>query len=103
MTENERFRLIFDKSGSINSDKGEGVRVGGGGMMATEPVFVNVYGAQESKESISPDYVACRASTTNRVVVPASQPENRFMGSIKGLQIRALVTQQVTLDAQLNF
>ncbi len=30
MTENKRFWLIFAKSGSINSDKGEGVRVGGG-------------------------------------------------------------------------
>jgi hypothetical protein len=45
----------------------------------------------DSEESISPAYVACRAGTTNRVVVPARQSENRFFGSIKGLQIRALV------------
>ncbi len=53
----------------------------------TEPVFVNVYGAQES---ISPASEACRAGTINRVVVPARQAGNRFMGSLKGLQIRAL-------------
>jgi hypothetical protein len=43
----------------------------------------------DSEESISPAYVACRAGTTVRVVVQASQPENRFSGSIKGIQIRA--------------
>jgi hypothetical protein len=35
-------------------------------------------------------YVAWRASTSTRVVVPARQAENRFLGSLKGLQIRAL-------------
>jgi hypothetical protein len=35
-----------------------------------EPVFVNVYGA---KELIPPAYVAWRADTTNKVVVPARQ------------------------------
>jgi hypothetical protein len=54
-----------------------------------EPVCVNVYGAQEP---ISPAYVAWRpAVTTNRVVVPARQAGNRFLGSFKGLHIRALV------------
>ncbi len=52
----------------------------------TEPVFVNVYSAQES---ISPAYVAWRASTTNMVVVPARKAGNRFLGSLKGLQIWA--------------
>jgi hypothetical protein len=53
----------------------------------SEPVFVNVYGAQES---ISPAYVAWRAGTKNRVVV--RQARNRFLGPLKGLQIRALKT-----------
>ncbi len=64
-------------------------------------VFVNVYGAQESiprnrfqgidsKESIQPAYVAWRAGASNRIVVPACQAGNRFLGSLKGLQIRAL-------------
>ncbi len=44
----------------------------------------------DSEESISPAYVAWRASTTNRVFVPARQAGNRYMGSFKGLQIRAL-------------
>jgi hypothetical protein len=44
----------------------------------------------DSNESIPPAYVACRAGTSNRVVVPARQAGNRFLGSIKGLQIRAL-------------
>ena len=42
------------------------------------------------EESILPAYVACGAGTIIRVFVPASQPENRFSGSLKGIQIRAL-------------
>ncbi len=45
----------------------------------------------DSEESIQLAYVAWRAGTTNyRVVVPARQAGNRFLGSLKGLQIRAL-------------
>jgi hypothetical protein len=43
----------------------------------------------DSEESIPPAYVAWRAGTTNWVVVPARQAGNRFLGSLKGLQIRA--------------
>jgi hypothetical protein len=43
----------------------------------------------DSEESIQLAYVAWRAGTTNRVVVPARQAGNRFLDSIKGLQIRA--------------
>jgi hypothetical protein len=43
----------------------------------------------DSEESIPPAYVAWRVSTANRVVVPARQAGNRFLGSLKGLQIRA--------------
>jgi hypothetical protein len=57
--------------------------------VSTEPVFVNVYGAQES---IPPAYVVWRAGMSNRVVVPARQAGNRFLGSLKGLQIRALIS-----------
>ncbi len=32
-----------------------------------------------------------RAGTSNRVVVPAHQAGNRFLGSLKGLQMRALI------------
>ncbi len=39
-----------------------------------------------------PTYVAWRAGTTNRALVQASQAGNRFLGSLKGLQIRALAT-----------
>jgi len=45
----------------------------------------------DSEDSIPPAYVAWRAGTTNRVVLPASQAGNRFLGSLKGLQIRAQV------------
>ncbi len=45
-----------------------------------------MHGAQES---IPPAYVAWRAGTTNRVVVLNCLAGNRFMGSLKGLQIRA--------------
>jgi hypothetical protein len=34
----------------------------------------------DSKELIQPTYVAWRAGTTNRVVVPARRAENRFLG-----------------------
>jgi hypothetical protein len=40
-------------------------------------------------ESIQPAYVAWRAGRTLRVVVPARQAVNRFLDSLKGLQIRA--------------
>jgi hypothetical protein len=43
----------------------------------SEPVFLNVYGAQES---IPPAYVAWG---------PARHAGNSFLGSLKGLQIRA--------------
>jgi hypothetical protein len=38
-----------------------------------------------------PAYVAWRAGTSNRVVVPAFQAGNGFLVSLKGLKIRALV------------
>ncbi len=44
-------------------------------------------------ESIPPTYVAWRAGTINRVAVPARQTGNRFLGSLKGLQIRAQNTK----------
>jgi len=47
---------------------------------------------QWAKESIPPAYVAWRAGTSNRIVVTARQAGNRFLGSLKGLQIRALDT-----------
>jgi hypothetical protein len=43
----------------------------------------------DSKESITSAYVAWRADTSKRVVVPACQAGNRFLGYLKGLQIRA--------------
>jgi hypothetical protein len=43
----------------------------------------------DSDDSIPPAYVAWRAGTTNRVVVQARHAVNRFLGSFKGLQIRA--------------
>ncbi len=47
----------------------------------------------DSEDSIPYAYAAWRASTTKRVVGPARQDGNRFLGSFKGLQIRALATQ----------
>ncbi len=47
--------------------------------------------AIDSEESIQVAmYVAWRAGSTNRVVVPARQAGNRFLGSLTGLQIGAL-------------
>ncbi len=43
----------------------------------------------DSEESILPAYVSWRASATNMVIVPTRQAGNRFLGSLKGLQIRA--------------
>jgi hypothetical protein len=44
------------------------------------------------EESILPAYVAWRAGTTNRVVEPARDAGNRFLGSSKGLQTRAQIS-----------
>jgi hypothetical protein len=46
----------------------------------------------DSEEMIPPAYVAWRASTTNTVVTQARRAGNRFLGSLKGLQIRAQAT-----------
>ncbi len=43
-----------------------------------------------SEKSIPPAYVAWRAGATNMVFVPVRQARNRFLGSLKGVQIRAL-------------
>jgi hypothetical protein len=43
----------------------------------------------DSEESISPAFVAWRAGTKNRVVVPVRQAGNRFLVSLKGLQVPA--------------
>jgi hypothetical protein len=46
----------------------------------------------DSKESIPPAYLAWRANTSRRVLyVPAYQAGDRFLGSLKGLKIWALV------------
>ncbi len=45
----------------------------------------------DSEESIPPAYVAWRAGTTNRVVVPARRAGNQFLGSLKVFQIRSLL------------
>jgi hypothetical protein len=45
-----------------------------------EPVFVNVYGAQEPMPLA---YIAWRAGTTYRVVVLVRQAGNRFLSSLK--------------------
>ncbi len=44
----------------------------------------------DSKEFIPPAYVAWLASTSKRVVVPARQAGNRFLGFLQGVQIRVL-------------
>ncbi len=47
----------------------------------------------DSKEPIPPAYnVAWGAGTSNRVVIQARQAGNRFLGSLKALQIRAQVS-----------
>ncbi len=64
----------------------------------SEPVFVNISGAQESiPRNRFTAYVAWRASssTKNKVIVPARQAANRFLGSLKGLQIRGCVHTKV--------
>jgi hypothetical protein len=43
----------------------------------------------DSEESILPAYITWRAGTSNRVVVQARQAGNRFLSSLKDLQIRA--------------
>jgi hypothetical protein len=52
----------------------------------------------DSEESISLAYLAWWAGMTNRVVVRARQTRNRYLGSLKGLQIRV----QLSTEAQIN-
>ena len=52
-------------------------------------LFKNSSTGMDSMEWILPAYVDSRAGTTSRVVVSARQAGNRFLGSIKGSQIRA--------------
>ncbi len=56
----------------------------------------------DSEESSQLSYVAWRTGTTNRVVVPVRQAGNRFLGSLKGLQIRALIYIEQTFKHLLN-
>ncbi len=56
----------------------------------------------DSEDLIPPAYVAWRAGTTNRVVVPACQAGNWFLGSLKGLQIRALASGHQWLDTEAS-
>ncbi len=58
----------------------------------------------DSEETFPPAYVAWQAGRTNRVIVPARQAGNRFLGSLQGLQIRALVWRHaVVLDQRLGY
>jgi hypothetical protein len=50
-----------------------------------------------SKESVPPAYVAWWAGTSNRVLVLARQAGNRFLGSLKCLQIGALSSRKLAL------
>jgi hypothetical protein len=52
----------------------------------------------DSEESFPPAYVAWRAGTTNRVFVGARQARNRFLGSLKGLQIGAQSAAPIELN-----
>ncbi len=45
----------------------------------------------DSEESVPPAYLAWRADTTSKVIVPADHAGNRFLDSFKGLKIRALL------------
>jgi hypothetical protein len=68
----------------------EGRRGGGGVARARICKCLRSPGI-DSKESVPPTYVAWRARMSTKVVAPARQAGNQFLGSVKGLQIRALV------------
>ncbi len=60
----------------------------------------------DSKETIPQADVAWWAGTSNRVVGPTRQGGNRFLGSLKVLQIRAqysVIILDVIRDFQCNF
>jgi hypothetical protein len=64
--------------------------------MVKEPIGI------DSKETIPPAIVAWRAGASKRVVVPAARLGNRFLGSLKGLQIRALIVSLLLPTDQLH-
>ncbi len=55
----------------------------------------------DSDGPIPPAYVAWRVGTTNRIVVQARHAGNRRLGSLKGLQIRALVNKKFHRSTEL--
>ncbi len=59
-------------------------------VIRAEPVFVSVYGAQESIPKNRFRQCSLAGLYDNRIVVPARQAGNRFLGSLRGLQIQAL-------------
>jgi hypothetical protein len=65
-------------------------RLRGPGIDSEKSIPGNRFREIDSEKSIPLAFVVWRAGTTNRVVVPARQAGNRFLGSLKGLQIRAL-------------
>ncbi len=54
----------------------------------------------DSDDSIPPAYVAWRVGTKNRVVVPVRHAGNQFLGSLKGLQIQALIRINLQMTSQ---
>jgi hypothetical protein len=52
---------------------------------------------------MQPAYVAWRAGMSNSIVVPARQAGNRFLGSLKGLQIRAQMVPYLRPNRRIFF
>jgi hypothetical protein len=71
-------------------------------LRSPEPVFVNVYGAQESNPIPRNRfrYVLCSLAGRyeNKVVLPARQAENWFLGSLKGLPYGLSFRMAMTLS-----
>ncbi len=58
-----------------------------------DPVFAKTDSINSDTSIDSASLCRVRAGTSNRVVAPVRQAGNRFLGSLKGLQIRTLVFQ----------
>ncbi len=57
------------------------------------PSCCSPYFTRNQFQGIDAAYVAWRTASSNRAVVPARQAANRFLGSLKGLQIRAQISR----------
>ncbi len=87
--------VCYERGGEARGDWETRKKTGGKGKFNWARICKRLRSPEsDSKKSLPPAYVAWRAGTSNRVIIPARQAGNRFLGSLQVLQIRALEPQK---------